>query len=163
MNVAERWFLKLDGIAGESTDAAHKGEIDVESWSWGVSNSGSTSSGGGGGAGKASFQDFHFVTRISKASPALFLSCATGSHLKEANLSGVRDIGKAKGTDFLKYKLSDVLVSSVQHGDSAADVPSEQFSLNFAKVEVSYFPQSGSGKIGPPVTAGYDLKANKKL
>ena len=161
--MAERWFLKLDGIPGESTDAAHKDEIDVESWSWGVSHIGSAPSGGGGGAGKASFQDFHFVSRISKASPALLLACATGSHLKEANLSGVRDVGKAKGPDFLKYKLSDVMVSSVQHGDSAAGVPSEQFALNFAKVEVSYFPQLGSGKIGPPVTAGFDLKANKKL
>jgi len=161
--VAERWFLKLDGIPGESTDAAHKGEIDVESWSWGVSNSGSSSSGGGGGAGKASFQDFHFITRISQASPALFLACATGSHLKEANLSGVRNVGKGKGTDFLKYKLSDVLVTSVQQGDTEPDVPSEQFSLNFAKVQVSYFPQSASGKIGSPVTAGYDVKANKKI
>ena len=36
----ERWFLKLDGIAGESTHASHKDEIDVESWSWGVSHPG---------------------------------------------------------------------------------------------------------------------------
>ena len=163
VNVAtERWFLKLDGIPGESTDAAHKGEIDVESWSWGLSNSGSTSSGGGGGSGKASFKDFRFITRISTASPALFLACATGSHLREANLSGVRDVGKGKGIDFLKYKLRVVLVTSLDQGDSEADVPSQQFSLSFAKVEVSYFPQSASGKMGNPVTAGYDVKANKK-
>ena len=31
------YFLKLDGIPGESTDAKHKGEIDVLSWSWGES------------------------------------------------------------------------------------------------------------------------------
>ncbi len=29
------YFLKIDGIEGESQDAKHKGEIDVESWSWG--------------------------------------------------------------------------------------------------------------------------------
>ena len=29
------YFLKLDGIPGESTDAKHKGEIVVESFSWG--------------------------------------------------------------------------------------------------------------------------------
>ena len=32
--------------------------------------------------GKPSFQDFHFVASISKASPTLFLSCATGVHHK---------------------------------------------------------------------------------
>src|SRR6187549_606669 len=74
--VSERWFLKIDGIVGDSIDANHKGEIDVLSWSWGVTHAGGGAGpgGGGGGAGKASFQDFHFVSRISKASPALFLS-----------------------------------------------------------------------------------------
>ena len=133
--MAERWFLKLDGIAGESTDSAHKGEIDIASWSWGVNNTGTTSGGGGGGSGKASFDDFHFVSRISKASPALFLACASGSHIKEALLSGVRGSGKSKGTDFLKYKLRDVMVTSVVQGDAEETAPTEQFSLNFSKVE----------------------------
>ena len=155
--------MQLDGIVGESTDAAHKGEIDVQAWSWGVTHGRPSSAGGGGGAGKASFQDFHFVTRISKASPRLFLACATGTHIKQANLTGVRDVGKGKGTDFLKFKLRDVMVTSVQHGDTEGDLPSEQFSLNFAKVDVSYFPQSPSGKLEPPVTAGFDVKTNKKL
>ena len=62
--MAERWFLKIDGIPGESTDVNHKDEIDVLSWSWGVTQTGG-SGGGGGGAGKAAFQDFHFVSRIS--------------------------------------------------------------------------------------------------
>lgn len=29
------YFLKIDGIDGESTDNKHKNEIDVLSWSWG--------------------------------------------------------------------------------------------------------------------------------
>ena len=163
VNVAERWFLKLDGIAGESTSDTHKSEIDIDSWSWGLSNTGTTSGGGGGGAGKASFQDFHFVSRISKASPALFLACASGSHIKEALLSGVRGSGKSKGTDFLKYKLRDVMVTSVVQGDAEETAPTEQFSLNFSKVEISYTQQSTSGKVQPPVTAGWDLKVNKKI
>jgi len=162
--MAERWFLKLDGIAGESTDAAHPGEIDVQSWTWGVSNSGSPSGGGGGGgAGKASFEDFHFVTRISTASPPLFLACATGTHIKQANLIGSRDSAKGKATDFLKYRLHDVTVSSLGQTDSDANPPGEHFSLNYAKVEVSYTPQNPLGKMTAPVTAGFDLKANKKL
>ena len=161
--MAERWFLKLDGIAGESTGDTHKGEIDIASWSWGVNNTGTTSGGGGGGSGKASFDDFHFVSRISKASPALFLACASGSHIKEALLSGVRGSGKSKGTDFLKYKLRDVMVTSVAQGDAEETAPTEQFSLNFSKVDESYTPQSMSGKTQPPVSAGWDAKLNKKL
>ena len=31
-------FLKIDGIPGESTDARHPDEIDIESWAWGETN-----------------------------------------------------------------------------------------------------------------------------
>ena len=30
------FFLKIDGIPGESADGKHKEEIDLESWSWGA-------------------------------------------------------------------------------------------------------------------------------
>ena len=159
--MAEQWFLKIDGIEGESTNDAHKDEIDVESWSWGVVQSGASGSGGGVGAGKAVFQDMHFVARISKASPKLFLACATDSHHKVATLSGSRTGGKT--VDFLEYKLSDVQITSVQHSDSEAGAPMEQFSLQYRKFEISYSPQKSSGKIGPAATAGFDVQQNKTL
>ena len=34
------FFLKVDGIEGESQDSKHKGEIEVVSWSWGETNAG---------------------------------------------------------------------------------------------------------------------------
>lgn len=161
-NVAESWFLKIDGIEGESTDVTHKEEIDVLSWSWGVANPTDVGSGGGGGAtGKAAFQDFHFVSRISKASPMLFLSCASGTHHKTAALSGVRTAGKSKSAEFLTYKLSDVVVTSDQHSGSDDGVPIEQFSLNYSEIEVSYTQQLASGKFAKPVRAGFDVTMGK--
>ena len=155
------YFLKIEGIEGESTNATHKGEIDLESWSWGVSQSGPMGSGGGAGSGKAHFQDMHFVARISKASPKLFLSCAPGTHHKVATLSAARTAGKT--VDYLKYKLSDVQVTSVQHSDSEAGAPMEQFSLQYRKFEMSYSPQTSSGKLGAAEKAGFDVQTNKKL
>jgi hypothetical protein len=38
--VAFEYFLKIDGIPGESTDKKHAGEIAVESFSWGATQSG---------------------------------------------------------------------------------------------------------------------------
>ena len=66
------FFLKIDGIEGESTDGKHKGEIDLLSWSWGETQSGAHAAGGGGGAGKVSMQDFHFTMTVNKATPKLF-------------------------------------------------------------------------------------------
>jgi type VI secretion system secreted protein Hcp len=160
-DVAESWFLKIDGIEGESTDVSHKDEIDVLSWSWGVSHPSPVGGSGGGGAGKAAFQDFHFVSRISKASPMLFLACASGTHHKTAALSGVRTAAKSKSAEFLTYKLSDVVVTSDQHSGSDDGVPIEQFSLNYSKIEVTYTPQLASGKVAAPVRAGFDVKTSK--
>src|ERR1043166_4955437 len=87
------YCLKLDGIEGESQDAKHKGEIDLESWSWGETQTGTMHAGGGGGAGKVQMQDFHFVMKVNKSSPKLMLACASGEHIKSATLT-CRKAGK---------------------------------------------------------------------
>lgn len=156
------YFLKLKGIDGESEDSKHKAEIDVESWSWGESNSGTHSGGGGGGAGKVAMQDFHFTMKVNKASPKLMLACATGEHIAEAKLT-CRKAGKEQ-QEYLIFKFTDLLVSSYQTGGSHGDlVPSDQISLNFAKVEVEYKPQNTDGSLGGSISAGYDLKKNKQV
>ena len=155
------YFIKFDGIKGESTDAKHKDEIDIEFWSWGATNAGTARSGGRASAGKVSMQDFHFVMRLNKATPALMRSCATGQHIKTATLTG-RKAGKGQ-QDYLTFKFHDVVVSSYQTGgaESADIVPTDQVSFNFAKIEVEYKPQKPDGSLAPGETFRYDLKANK--
>ena len=155
------YFIKFDGIKGESADAKHKDEIDVESWTWGETHPGGAPPGGGVGAGKVSMQDFHFVMRLNRASPGLMKACATGQHIKMATLSG-RKAGKEQ-QDYLTFKFHDVLVSSVQTGgsESADVVPTDQVSFNFAKLEVDYKQQNPDGSLGSAVQFRYDLKANK--
>jgi len=156
------YFLKIDGIDGESTDDKHKNEIDVESWSWGETNMGSHAVGGGGGAGKVAMQDFHFVMQINKSSPKLFLACATGQHIKEATLICRKAGGEQQ--EYLKVKFTDLLISSYQTGGSRGDlIPVDQVSFNFSKIEFEYKPQSADGRVTSPVKAGYDLKKNTKV
>lgn len=156
------YFLKIDGIEGESTDDKHKNEIDVLSWSFGASNHGTHGRGGGGGAGKVSFQDFNFTIQACKASPKLMLACASGEHIKKAVLVA-RKAGKEQ-QEFLKITLSDVLVSSYSVGGAGgSSIPQETFSLNFAKVEYEYKPQKADGTLDAAVKAGWDLQTNKKI
>jgi type VI secretion system secreted protein Hcp len=157
------YFLKIDGVEGESQDSKHKGEIDLDSWSWGETQSETSGVGGGGGAGKVSMQDFHFVTKVSKASPKLFLACATGQHLAKALLT-CRKAGKDQ-QEFLEVTLTDVLVSSFTTGGAEAGgiVPTDQFSLNFSKIEYKYAEQKPDGSLGPPIKVGWDVKANKSV
>jgi type VI secretion system secreted protein Hcp len=155
------YFLRIDGVPGESLDAKHKGEIDVESWSWGEAHP-APPGGGGGGAGKVQMQDFNFTARFSKASPNLMLACASGKHFKGAVLTA-RKAGKGQ-QDFLTFSLSDVLVSAYQTGGAEGEVvPGDSVSLNFAKIQVEYKQQNPDGTLGGSIKAGWDVKQNKQF
>jgi type VI secretion system secreted protein Hcp len=157
------YFLKIDGIQGESLDSKHKGEIQLESFSWGETNPGTAHSGGGAGAGKVQMQDLHFVMQINKASPKLMLACASGKHIKQAVLTA-RKAGKTQ-QEFLVFKFTDLLVSSYQTGGSqhAEVLPMDQVSFNFARIELEYRPQKADGSLDAPIKAGWDLKTNKPV
>jgi type VI secretion system secreted protein Hcp len=155
-------FLKLDGIKGEAADATHKDEIDVLAWSWGLSQSGTTHTGTGGGAGKVNVQDISFTKWVDKSSPVLFLDCASGKHIKEATLT-VRKAGE-KPLEYLKIKLTDLLVSSISTGGSGGeDRLTENVTLNFAQVQVTYTPQKADGGGDAAVVNGWDIQKNVKI
>jgi type VI secretion system secreted protein Hcp len=158
--MAADYFLKIDGIDGESHDSKHKDEIDLMSWSFGASQLGTHSAGGGGGAGKVSMQDFHFTMHVNKATPKLFLACATGEHIKKAVLT-CRKAGKEQ-QEFQKVTFTDLLVSSYQTGGSGEN-PIDSISLNFSKIEFEYKEQKADGTLGGAVKAGYDLKIMKHV
>ena len=153
------YFLKLDGIPGESTDSKHKDEIELVSFAWGVTDA-AAPIGSGGGAGRAKFQDFHFTMLVNKASPQLFLATASGKHIKEGNLA-VRKAGKTQ-VEYLKIKFTDVLVTSFEEM-AAAEEPQEAIGFSFGKIAIEYTPQNAKGAPGTVVKAGWDLSRNVKI
>jgi type VI secretion system secreted protein Hcp len=157
------YFLKIAGVDSESTDDKHKGEIEVESFSWGETQSGTAGHGAGAGAGKVSPQDFHFVKKLDKSSSRLFIGCAAGEHFKTAILTARKAGGGQQ--EYLKITMEDVLISSYQTGGSAQGdvVPTDQISLNFAKLEFSYKEQKPDGSLGGEAKQKYDFAANKKI
>lgn len=157
------YFLKIDGVESESTDDKYKGWIELESYSWGVSNAGTAGHGAGQGAGKALPQDFHFVKKVDKSSPVLFIGCATGQHFKKAEMVGRKAGGKQ--VEYFKVTMEEVLVSSYQLGGSGAGdvVPTEQLSLNFAALEMIYKEQKADGTLGGDVKQKYNFSKNIKV
>jgi len=157
------YFLKLDGIDGESTQKGHEKEIEIHSYSWGETNAGSMSGNLGGGTGKVSMQDFHFSVPMNNSSPKLFLACATGEHIKGATLTCRKAGGKQQ--EYLKWKFTDILISGYQTGASAHGdvIPMDQCSFNFTKIELEYKEQKQDGTLGAAIPAGYDLKKGTKV
>lgn len=155
-------FLKLDCIKGESKDHKHGGEIHIESFSWGMNQTGAHGAGGGGGAGKVSVHDISVTKVVDKSSPALMLHCAAGKHIA-TGLITVRKAGD-KPLEYLKIKLADILISSVQEsGHGGGDLLTENVTINFAKFWVEYTEQDEKGAGKPGGDMGWDVKANQKL
>jgi type VI secretion system secreted protein Hcp len=138
--VAVEYFLKIDGIPGESTDGQHEGEIELESFSWGATRPDTVS--GGGAAGRVQFGELLVTMALSKASPALMLSCATGERHEAAVLTARRaGIGKQ---ECQSVTMSDLLISSYQtSGSTPSEVVLDQVSLRFSRIRMSYSPAKG--------------------
>ena len=145
------YFLKIDGVEGESTDSRHKGEIEIESWSWGVTQS--TSGAGGSRAGKPCVSPMSFSKPVDKATPPLMANAVSGMVIPKAILIG-RKAGKDQ-QEYLKLELKNVMVTSYQTGGSNTSLPVDQFSLNFASMTVEYKPQNPDGTLGNPISASF--------
>jgi type VI secretion system secreted protein Hcp len=154
------YFLKVDGIPGESADAKHKDEIDVLAFSWGLSQTGTAATGCGGASGRAVFDDLIVVARASKASPQLWLACANGTHLKSAVLT-CRRRGEA-AVEFLTIQLTDVVIASDEVDGSEEEEPVDQISLSYGRIETKYAPADQTGKLQSPIGTGWDVKVGKE-
>jgi type VI secretion system secreted protein Hcp len=145
-------FLKLDGIAGESTDDQHKGEIDVESFTFNANRT----------IGTVTISPLRLLKVFDASSPKLMQDAANGHHIKSGVLT-FRRSGDPDGVEFLTYKLSDVVVSSYEQGGANPDKRTlgsleDEVGLSPAKVQVTEKTVDSSGKSGPVVTASFNLR-----
>jgi len=151
-------FLNFDGIKGESQDDKHKDWIEIQSFNWELTQPATGPGGGGGTSAKPSITEITVTKKIDVASPQLMRSCATGQHIKTAILScRTSDTNQ----DFLKITFQNILISGfVQGGHAGSEqetAPTEQISLNFSKLQLSYTPASPDGTIVAPIIADADV------
>jgi type VI secretion system secreted protein Hcp len=160
---AIEYFLKIEGVDGESQAKGHEAWIEVTDWSWSESQSATHAVGGGDGAGRVSMQDFNFHMYHCKASPKLMEACASGQHFGSATLVGRKPTGDHQSV-FLTFKYSGVLVSSYSTGGGNGDnkLPVDEIALNFAKIEHEYKEQQATGIMAGGVKGSWDLKLNRR-
>src|SRR5688572_5355007 len=119
------YYLKIDGVRGESTQKDHKEWIDVLSYSWGQSNQRSGAGAAAAGPPQGGSGTLTIVKRIDKASPVLMKRCE-GSQTPQDIV--VHLPSGARG-GLTEYVLHDATVSSCNQTPS-----SESISLNFTKI-----------------------------
>jgi type VI secretion system secreted protein Hcp len=155
--MAVDFFLKLDGIAGESVDDKHKDWIQILSWSWGASQVTSVAGTGGSGAGKADLSDISIMKFLDKASTPLFKSLTTGGHIKTGNLEAVKSGGNGK--PFLKVDFQELFVTS-QQLSASSEIPTESVSFSYNQIKIEYSTQDEKGVITTAGSVTYNTKTN---
>lgn len=142
-------FLRLEGIPGESTDAKHKDEIDVLSFtqSWINANSG----------GKAQCGAITVMKNIDRSSPLLLKKTVQGVHISNGQITFRTEGGDPSLNEYYIIKLTEILITEVTQKDTPD--PSrivEKVVLNARTFEYEYKPQLSTGGLGPSVKFGYD-------
>jgi type VI secretion system secreted protein Hcp len=156
--MAVDYFLKLEGIEGESSDSNHKNEIQLMSWSWGASQVSSVAGTGGSGAGKADLSDFSLMTYFDKATPKFFKSIGLGTHIASGTLSAVKS--GAQGKPYLKVDFAEIFVTSLQISGSS-EVPTVGISFTYNEIKIDYSVQDEKGNLKSTGPITYNTKENK--
>jgi type VI secretion system secreted protein Hcp len=133
------YFLKIDGLPGETQDAEHKGEHDLRTFSFLVENPKPV---GGAGAGKVRFHDLSITKTTDKASPIFFKNCVGGAHYKEAVLTARKagGDGKGAGQPFLTFKFNTVFTTKIDWSGPGDEGPEESISFAYGQLKASFGP-----------------------
>ncbi len=149
-------FIKIEGIDGESVDASHDKWIDVLSVDWG-STGGQPGAAAGGPPqrmasptrraqpGRMEISDLSLTKTFDKSSPKLMEACAKGKQLPNMiiELTTTED-GR---TPYIRYELTNVMVTSYSISTADGGVPMESVTLNFAAVKWDYIEQAQRGNV----------------
>ncbi len=138
-------FLKITGpeIKGESTNAKHKDEIVVTSFSQGYAATIAAGAGGGARAGRSACAPVEMTKQLDIASGPLINAVMKGTVLQKAVFSFTAN-GDNQPADYYVVTLSNSLVSSVAQS-SGGERPSESVELVPRQVELKYLRQDEKG------------------
>jgi len=152
------YFLKVDGVDGDSTVSGFEKWFSIDGFDIGVRNTGSLSAGGGAGEGKAQFSpltvDIHSLAGLAP----LLGDVASGGHIKFVELVGAETI-KGENIKLYDVKLSDVFVSSFENDPGPKGVETA-LTFDYRQIKLTDQPTT-HGIIGTPQTLAFDLSENK--
>ncbi|MBR9972006.1 Hcp family type VI secretion system effector [Magnetospirillum sulfuroxidans] len=161
--MAQNFFIKIDGIDGESQVDGHTKDIQVLSWSHSFNQptSATRSSAGGGTVEQANHADFSFTKYVDVASVPLMKSCWNGKTIATATFTAYRSDGDSL-IEYLKVEMTNVLISNISFGGGTGDMASETITLSYSKVKYTYTQQkvAGAGNDGNKA-ASHDLALQK--
>jgi type VI secretion system secreted protein Hcp len=156
-------YLFIEGIKGESSDAAHKDWMEVKYVDLGgVSQprSATCSTSGGHTAGRCHHHTIVVAKQGDLASPILMQTCAMGKTLPKARLEFFRADGNGKPICYYEVELENAMIAEVAASVDEGDPITEYVALAFSKVKWTYTMQKIGGGAAGCTVGGWDLAGN---
>lgn len=158
-------YLKITDIKGDSTVDGHAEEIELSGWSMGVTvPMGPRTTGGSAAAGTSMHSDVQCSKPLDAASNDLAAACWTGKTIPEAVIT-VQKQGEAGGgkVDYMKFTLTDVVVSSYSRAGGDSSTPVDSFSLNYATIKSEFFTTDAAGGSGGWQSKAWSVAEEKEI
>lgn len=133
-------YLKIGDIKGESTDDGHKDWINLLSVSNNISRPMGTGHGSTRQRSSATFGDVVVVKEVDASTPKLQEAIADGTNYKKVLIDLCTSSEGGKRVPYLQWELTNGRVSSysVSGATDGGSVPTEQCSINFEEIKVTY-------------------------
>jgi type VI secretion system secreted protein Hcp len=132
-------YLKFDGVDGESTQKDHKNWINVSSMNMGGHRAGGSAT----TAARVTFKEFTVTKKTDRSSPKLLEAVCKGKVFPAVQLHLTEE-----GTDgepvYYVVEMKNVLVTSYSLGGHTGSAPTEELSLNFEEIKITYVDHDGS-------------------
>ena len=139
------YYIKFDGIDGESKDKDHKNWSDLLSFSQAISNKSVEATKRRGGA---VFEPILLVKELDKSSPKLAEAVAKGKVFPKVEIHVTNTYTDSGRTTYYAYELTNVRLPSYSISGTASvdEVPEEQVTLGFEEIKVTYTETDDKGK-----------------
>jgi type VI secretion system secreted protein Hcp len=157
-------YIKFDGIDGECNEKDHKNWSKVDHFSQVIHKPGAGSTGATRRRGDVVFEDVQVSKELDKSTPKLQESLAKAKVFPKVEIHLTASTTDAGPVTYMAYELKNVLISSYSIGGSGQSehVPSEQMSLNFEEIKVTYTENDAKGSKKGNVEYSWKVEEGQK-
>jgi len=151
LSFAQKGFMKIGDIKGESTNRGHVDWINIEGFSQALEKEVATT-GATRRRSTVSFSDLVFIKKLDKSSPKLMEACAKGKVIPKVELDMVTQNGRTYYSVYLE-KVLITGINSQSHCDPNCEVR-EEVSISYSKITWEYINENGE-----IVSTSYDVRS----
>jgi type VI secretion system secreted protein Hcp len=141
-------FIKFEGVDGEAKDKDHQAWSDLGSFGQSIHQPGGGSTGPSRRRGDVILDDILVGKQLDKASPKIAEAALKGTVFPVVRIDVAANFSDAGRVTYYQYELRNVVVSSytITGSGRAREIPSEEATLSFEEIKVTYTEIGKKGK-----------------